>query len=495
MHRLNWLLLLACIAPPAAANTGLRMELSAGLGGQVVDGVSSELGVRLFAASATRAELRFSDRNGDVSIPLELDGQSEQRLWIPLNPAAQGPLVVRLLSDAGEVLASELSFAHGDMPVTIVSRPLRAAGSAPGHAAATGIRPVVIAPDSYPHSFPAYAGVAAMVTDLASLAGLSTAQYRAFAQYLGGCNPLLVSSAGEAMLQQLRRLAGCGGSFIRAYDSLEQVPGLLRTLAAARAAQAPSAQDLLPLLTPRWRDDMASSLILYLAGYILFIALINWRMQQTQYLLLLPLIAAGAGLLAWSGEGASRSLSWVEARSGDSHASVTTLLLLGGDRRGSSSISVAADAALSRLGGEPPAASIRYTRPPGPRLLSVRTNLLEPVAYRLLGVRRETLPYSLQLRQGLPEVTRRTDAATNRAILLWQGYTYPLPDLAKGESWRAHETRRLPALSAAEKLLQRHLQHDSAALLLPIASASDSAARQSREHGFMVIRPVPGQTP
>jgi hypothetical protein len=493
MRRFNWLLLLACIALPAAGSTELSMELTAGLGGQVVSGRSSELGIRLFAGSATRVELQFSDRNGDTTIPVTLDAHNEKRLWIPVSPAARGPLQVRLLTDAGEVVESELRFAQDDTPITIVSRALSATRF-PVSSAATGIRPVVIAPDGFPHSFQAYAGVAAMVTDLASLSGLSTDQYRAFAKYLGGCNLLLVSAASKALLQQLRELAGCGGRFISGYEDLEQVPALLQTLAAARGLQSPSAQNLSSLLAPGWRDEMATSLTLYLAGYIVFIALINWRMKKIQYLLLLPVAVAVAGVLAWSGNGASRSVSWVEAQSGDSHASVTTLLQLGGDRRGGSSAAIDDDAALSRFGGGPPVASIRYAQPQGRRLLSVQTTLLEPAAWRMLGVRRQALPYSLQMRQGVPEVVRRTDPATDRATLMWQGYTYPVPELAKGESWRPHETRKLPALSAAEKLLQRYLQPESPALLLPFTSRLETLAAQVQDHGFVVIRYDPGQT-
>jgi hypothetical protein len=493
MLRSNWLLLLVCITLPAAGNPELRMELSSGLGGQVVSGRASEIGIRLFASSATRAELQFSDRNGDTSIPVTLDAQREKRLWIPVDPAALGPLRVRLLTDAGEIVESELVFAHGDTPITIVSRSVSADQSHASHPLATGIRPVVIAPGGFPRSFQAYAGVAAMVTDLASLSGLSTEQYRAFAKYLSGCNVLLVSATSQALLQQLRKLAGCGGKFIHSYASLEQVPALLQTLAAGRGAKSPSAQNLLSLLEPRWRDAMATSLTLYLAGYIIFIALVNWRMQRTQYLLLLPVVAAAAAILAWSGDGASRSVSWVEAQSGDSHASVATLLLQGGDRRGSSDISIDADAALSSFGAGPPAARIRYAEPGGRRQLSVRTNLLEPVAWQMRGVRRQALPYTLHMRQGLPEVIRRADTATNRAILLWQGYTYAVPELEKGESWRPYETRKLPALSAAEKLLQRYLQHESPALLLPFTLRQEALATQGQDQGFLVIRHHPGQ--
>jgi len=494
MPRIYWLLLLIGFTQPAAGNPELQMELTAGLGGQIVNGRSSEIGIRLFAGNTTHAELQFNDGNGDTSIAVTIEAQSTKRLWVAVNPEPPGPLVVRLVSSEGEVIESELELAYGDTPITIVSRHVSADQPRASHPAVSAIRPVVISSDSFPRNFQAYAGVTAMITDLASLSGLSSEQYRALANYLASCNVLLVSTTKPATLEQLRQLSGCGGHFVRGYQALEQIPALLQTLAAERRLKSPSTQSMLSLQQPAFRDQMASSLTLYLAGYIVFVALVNWRMSKTQYLLILPIIIAAAGILAWSGSGTIRSMSWIEAQSGDSHSRISTLLLLGGDRRGKVSVSVDGDAALSLFGDGSQSSLIRYSEQDGRHLLSADADLLRPLAWRLDRVGRQSLPYTLQLRQGQPEVILRGQSSTNQAILLWRGYTYRLPQLETGESWHPHESQKQLALSAPEKLLQRYLQHESPALLLPHAPRQENFTGPAQDRGWLVIRPGHGWT-
>jgi hypothetical protein len=256
----------------------------------------------------------------------------------------------------------------------------------------------------------------------------------------------------------------------------------------------------LALQLPAFQDSMVTSLSLYLAGYIALMALLGWQMQKTNYLLILPVIAAGAGILAWTGGGSARMISWAETQSNDSHLRVSGLLLLGGDRRGENSLVHDAAVSISPVGnlfsGKTEHYRSRRLEQHSRRELSVHTAMLAPVAYQLTGVSRRAPAFTLLLKQGVPELVYHAESAVNQARLLWQGYTYRVPPLAKGESWHPHETVKQLAQSAETKLLQRHLEFASPALLLPFALDPRSlAAADIQGQGWLVIRHDPGETP
>jgi len=505
MARLSRLLLLLCSFLPVAGNSAIElaaidMELSAGLGGQAVAGRATEIEVRLFATSPQTAELQIRDANGYLSVPITLQGQVLKQLWLPVTPEPLSPLRVRLSSSSGEVIEKELNFEHGHVPLSLVSRSVPAYRAQGSHQRITGVRPVIVPAESLPRSLQAYAGVHAIVTDVESLSNLTIEQSRAFANYLSGCNILLLATASPALLERVRSLSGCSGKYIQSYQTLAQVSELLRELDARLPLKPPSAQNMLALRFPAFQDSMVTSLSLYLAAYIALMALLCWQMQKTNYLLILPVIAAGAGILAWTGSGSAQLISWAESQSDDSHLRVSSLLLLGGDRRGEKRLTHDADVSIT------PANSIfnRKTRHDRMRHLddrsryelSVHTTMLAPAAYQLTSVARQAPVFTLQLEQGIPQLVYHAESAINQARLLWRGYTYGVPPLAKGESWQPHETEKRLVQTAAEKLLQRHLEFESPALLLPFGPGPQSvAADDIQGQGWLVIRHNPGQTP
>lgn len=495
MTRFSRLLLLLCFSLPAAGNSVIEMKLTAGLGAQAVVGYSTEIKISLFATSTTVGELQIRDANGYISIPVSIKGQTEKQLWLSVNPEPLSPLQVRLLSNTGEAIEKELFFEHGHTPITIISGPVPANQTRGSYQQAVSIRPVIIPPESLPRSFQAYAGIHAIVTDAVSLSNLNTRQYHAFADYLSGCNILLLSDASTVVLERVRKLSGCGGKFIQSYQTLDQVSPLLQELDSQLTVKLPAAQNLLPLQLPFFQHKMVTSITLYLAGYIAFMTLVNWRMNKTHYLLILPVIAAGVGILAWTGSGSAQLITWAETQSSDSHLRISSLLLLGGDRRGENTVTFDPDVAISSFNGKTQQHHIRILNERARRELSAQTVLLTPVAYQLSSVSRHISPFTLQLKQGLPILTFHAEAALSQARLLWQGYTYNVPVLAKGESWFPHETQKQPSSSAEEKLLQRHLEFDSPALLLPFTpNLQGMSAAHIQIHGWLVVRHEPEQT-
>ncbi len=493
MTCLRRLSLLLWLSLPAYGSSAIEMELTAGLGGQAVVGLSSEIKIRLYAASTTAVELKIIDTNVSTTVPVTLAEQTEKLLWLAVTPSTKSPIQVRLLASSGEVIEKELFFEHRQTPITLISSSIQAYQVHNSHQQSSGIRPVIISPGNLPHKSQAYAGVLAVVTDAASLSSLSSDQYHAFGNYIGACNILLLSDASAVVLEDVRKLSGCGGRFIQSYQTLAQIPLLLTKLKSQRNAKLPSTQDMMSLQRETFQSRMVTSLSYYLSGYIILMALFYWRMNKTHYLLVLPVITACAGALVWNGNGSSQLLSWAETESGDIHSRVSSLLLVGGDRRGENRVTLAADIDLSNADRDTQQSHLRHIGQGSLRELSAQTQLLSPQVYQLSSVSRQVAPFTLQLKQGRPELVLQAESAIDRARLLWQGFTYDVPALTKGEVWQPNETQKKDSVSAEEKLLHRRLQFDAPALLLPFIPDQGVGADNIRNTGWLVIRHRPEQ--
>ena len=490
MARFSWIILL-WFTLPVSAEPLIKMELSAGLGGQAVSGHVTELKIQIYSTTTVNAELLIEDKNGLITVPVIIDELTEKILWVNITPVKLKPIQVHLLTSTGKKISRQLIFEHGRNPLTIISSSVPAVERLNSHQQAENIRPVIISPGKFPHSTQSYAGIFAIVTDAQSLSRLSLDQYHAFGNYLSGCNILLLSAATEKVIEQVKNMSGCGGKFIQSYEVLSQVSPLLQNLKSQRTARLPSPQNLVPLQQPVFQLSMGTSITLYLGTYILFITLVNWRMKKTQYLLVLPIIASAAASFVWTGAGDLQLLNWAETESGNSHIRISSLLQLGGNRMGKNNVTLADDISLFYFSTKTQQPDIRYTPDSFQREITTQTRLLSPQTYHLKSVSKKTAPYTLKMKLGKPEVTFQGKNATDKTRLLWRGQTYDVPTLAKGKSWQPNESSNKQTVSPEEKLLHRRLIFETPALLLPYTDNTQLIAANNIQHnGWLVIRPA-----
>lgn len=492
--RLIPLLLLSLLPLPAIASPVIDMELKAGLGGLAVSGRATEMMLRLFSTSPIDGHVEITDSNGVATLPVRLDEQREKIWWLPVNPGAPGSVRVRLITNQGRVIEKQQAFEHSRRPVTIISSTIPAGFGFSGHQQSGRIRPVILSTAGLPHVAQAYAGVGAIVSDAQFLSKLTRDQYHALGQYLGGCGIMLVSDADPAVLERLRDISGCNGHSIDTYADLSAVTALLLRLDAERPPGPPAPAELMPLQRKVFQQRMVSSLSFYLCGYVIFIALVAWRIKTTRYLLLLPVLVAGAGALAWSGTGGHQLISWAETQSGDQYSRVSSLLLLGGDRMGHSSVLLGPDSRLAAIGGDLQLPGIHYQDDGRHRELSGDTRLLVPRACELTSVSRYSPPFSLTLRDGQPQVILQAQAFPHDTRLLWRGHAFTVPVLTKGESWQPLESPGHEPGSPAERLLNRRLAFGDPALLLPFGPGMvDAGGADTQATGWLAIRHEAGR--
>ncbi|MDX2475799.1 MAG: hypothetical protein QNL05_00360 [Gammaproteobacteria bacterium] len=470
------------------------MELKAGLGGRVVTGQTSEVKIHLFATRPVTGELEISDANGLTIFPVQLDERREKTLWLPVTAKISRPVEIKLITNRGEVIEKKLSYEHGRTSLTLISRTIPAEQTFNSFHQATGITPVILSAAGLPHIPQAYAGVNAIVSDPQSMSSLSQDQYHALAYYLSRCNIMLLSGANHTVLKDLQSISGCGGRFIQSYQNLSQVRPMLLKLSAKRPPKTPAAQDLMPLRQPPFQQQMITSISLYLGGYIFFFTLVSWRVKKTHYLLLVPALVTAAGILIWTGEGSHHQISWAETESGDNYNKLSSLLMLGGNRRGENRVTIDTKTRVSNFIGESQTPSIHYLQDADLRKLSGFTHLLSPQAYHLTSSSRQLPRFQLSIKEGQPEVIFLGEKSSAKTRLLWRGHTYKVPVLSRDERWQPEKTQAQDPVSLAERLLNRHLAFADPALLLPFSPELAEADKSNiQTTGWQVIRHNPEQ--
>ena len=470
------------------------MELKAGLGGQAVSGQTTEIKIHLFATRPIAGELEIIDGNILTRLPVQLDEHREKTLWLPVTPKPFRPVKVRLITNRGEVIEKKLAFEHSRTALTLISSTIPAEQTLNRFHQAKGITPVILSAAGLPHIPQAYAGVNAIVTDPQSLSSLSQDQYHALAHYLSRCNIMLLSGANQTVLKDLQSISGCGGRFVQSYQNLSQVRPMLLKLSAKRPPKTPAPQDLMSLRQPLFQQQMTTSISLYLGGYLFFFTLVSWRVKKTHYLLLVPALVAAAGTLIWTGEGSHHLISWAETESGDNYNKLSSLLMLGGNRRGENRVTIGTETRISNFIGESQTRSIRYLPDGDQRKLSGFTYLLSPQAYHLTFTTRQSPRFLLTIKEERPEVIFLGEESPAKTRLLWRGHSYNVPALSRNERWQPEKTQAQDPVSPAEQLLNRHLAFADPALLLPfspeLAEADNSNIQTT---GWQVIRHSPEQ--
>ena len=488
-------LLLMLLTLPASGGDSIEMNLKAGLNGRAVTGEATEIEIRLFASSPINGELEILDSNGLTTLPVQLDERQEKTWWIPVTPRALRPVNIKLITTQGQVIEKAQGFEHSRTLLTLISSTIPVGVTTfSGHQQSSEIVPVILSTIALPHNTQAYASVGAIVTDAQSLSQLAQDQYHALSQYLNRCGILLVATTDKTALERVRNISGCSGHFVDTYEDLSEVTSALLSLNTKHPLKLPPAQELLSLQQTAFQQRMITSLSYYLGGYILFIALVTWRMKKTPYLLLLPALVAGSGALAWSGAGGHQLITWSEIMSGDDYARVSSVLQLGGDRQGRNSITLGPDIQLSDI-GDSPQSSIRYQDDGAHRVLSVYTHLLTPHASKLASVTSYSAPFSLTLENGYPRVMLQAETFPAETRLLWRGRSYSVPMMVQGKSWQPVEATGNQPETAAEKLLNRRLSFGDPALLLPSsAGALDNSESDTQTMGWLVIRHDPARS-
>jgi len=489
-------LLLYLLSLAAGAKPVIEMELKAGIGGHAVIDQASEIKIRLFSSTQFKGKLDIRDATGRITYPVQLDEYKEKIIRLAVTPTAGKTVMVRLITEHSGEIEKQLTFNISDKPLTIISSTIPVSMSLKKHQQADSIIPLILAAQELPHNPQAYTGINALISNEKTLSRLSDKQYHALSTYLSRCGILLLSQSRQSLLKDLQNMSGCSGRFVHNFTALSQVTPILLKLHSEIPPKLPGLQDLMPLQHSLFQHQMITSLSLYLGGYVFFIALLSWRVKKTIFLLVLPVLAAAAGTLAWSGSASHLLISWAETVSGDNYSRVSSLLLLGGDRLGDSKINIAADTLIVNPGQGSQYPDIQFQKYGTRRTLNVHTQLLSPQTYLLTAIKPLVPSFTVKLIDNYPQVVFLGEVFPDKPRLLWRGGTYVIPILKKGKAWQPDKKQGTFPTSAQERLLNRRLAFDSPAVLLPIIipEQTTTADSQMQSTSWMVIRHNPEQS-
>lgn len=487
--RLFLFLLLPLLSLSAGADNVIDIKLKAGLGGHAVKAHATEIKIQLFSTMQTDGVLNIKDATGHISIPIQLDEHKEKIIWLPVTTPPDRTIIVNFTIN-NTIIEKTLTFDISHAPITLISSSIPLSMSLNNKQQQSNhITPAILSLDELPHNSQAYAGIDAFVTDQKTLSQLSEPQYQALNHYLSRCGILLLSLSDQALLERVQTLAGCNGQYVHSFTELSDVTPILLKLHSERPPKLPALQDLAQLQKTSLKQQMISSLTLYLVGYVLFLALMTWQIKKTRYLLLLPVLVAGAGTLAWSGSGKHQLINWAETISGDHTIRVSSLLLSGGDRMGDSQINLGPEIWLSNPAQTSQHPEIQFKQYSTLRTLHIQTPLLSPQTYLLSSIDGLEPTFSLKKTEHYPEVTFLGDIFPDRPRLLWQGHSYAIPPLKKGDTWQPDKARGKFPTTVEERLLNRRLAFNAPALLLPyVPTQSVTINHHGQDVSWLVIR-------
>ena len=481
------LLLPACLVE---AGSTFEFKVAESLYGKFRQGDSTEIRVDIASPRASSAELIIDDWNGETIYHLQLDEQQKKTLWLGVTPKQNGTLTATLTPGQSESIAESMSFSPLDSLIVLVSINPKENDWDDNVSKQTDPSTVLLTTaNGFPHTIQGYMAVGSIVTDLQTLTKLDEQQSKALGAHLAACGILLLDDAAPRVLEGLAAQAGCGGRFVKGFASLNEVPSLQQQLAAQLPAKLPDIEELIQL-TPApghlW-------IVFYLATYLLLMALLTAISSRPVLLLLLPLLTAGAGIIAWYGKGQQYLIIWAETEGGDTHARYSALLSTGGDRRGLQTSIFSQDANLRRNHHSAIGQPIRHDVHDGTRQLSNPTTLFSPEIVQLEGLIRNTDGFGVNLSMidDRPRVSNQSHESSPPGYLVWHNRSFQIPPLPPEEAWRP-ETSGNPPEDPAIQLLSRRTPYGEAALLYPMPmDSSHIAPSATRSSGWLIIHPAP----
>lgn len=420
------LLLLACLAcahlyatPGSVGNT--IIEAWPAWNGFTRPGSQAELILSLISGESGVARIELGSQTATLTRELHTEANRITNLSLPFMPDRDLRLTLTIRFPDGHSLSREIAYgtytSRGETPV------LARVGGAPGGEHADALH---VSPQDLPESYHAYNWIDAIALQRESVAELNAAQRQALQTFVEDCRPLILVNASEALLNNLRRYAGCEGRFVTS-----AVPSLMGTTHLRQRpllvpSEVPSLQAGMQggrLSLPTWR-----AMILFLLSYCLIAALFLKRSKTSWAVLTLPMAASALALLVWQ-QATPRSnlILWAERDAGSRIPRATGSLSVLGQGRWHGRLALPEGAGIPRradhgspaahlpAGKEAAVEAVTLSRGAGETSYSIETST------RLLSSETWQFPVDLRLAGGSGNATAEVPAGVMQ-VLVSRGY-------------------------------------------------------------------------
>jgi hypothetical protein len=428
----------------------------------------TEITIRVVGDRGGLLTLKLSDRNNSYTHRTNLEPNAEFVWRVSLSPPSGEPLQLRAQLDEEPATEQEITLRRhltsSPLVAILADQPIPLDGIQ-----ATTIH---VASDSLPFHQSSFAAMDLILIHRDSLKGLARHQLIALRQHAAQCGRIVIVGFTSAAMDRFAELAGCGGRFFVATQTLAGLDTRVANLLKAQVPQLPSPGSLRALLDNNGIARQIPPLVAFFSIYlcVLLIALRSHRAPV--YFVSASITATLIGLVAWSMSPEHiDQVTWAEMENGTDVARTASILRILGDgdwvtleipdNTGPLQALQPVNLKIESVHNESGAASMSFD-----------TRLFSQYEFLTSGVTAMPAPLLVENLDDVPRVTNTGTGKSPPALLIWNGLKYPVPPLAPNASWRPSLEPEPWGASRAEQLFRQRAIRDTTALLLEYPSSS-----------------------
>ncbi len=470
-----WILLL--MPPGVQALPGVHIGFQPAWEGRYLSGKATEVEVRILSGTGGPFQLILHSSAGEVFYQGTLEANKPYTAWLPLLPNPDEPVIATLFLDDKEIARRKIWFSPGSKPLTVLVQPVSRSPSP---------STVSVPAQRLPRTIDGYRSVGSLTLSMDSLVQLDREQLEALRNYVGDCGNLWLAASSRVLSNQLKAIAGCGGTRIK----------ILGQHHVAYTAPA-SASLPVPLASPT--DHVLKPLMVLMFLYLLSLLLVASTRNKAGAMIAVPLLGT-AGLLAfwlWQGNPAKLSI-WAEMGSGSHSIRYRALLQIEGlGIENQRQVRLSRRLGIPDAKGNPPIITIEAHQPDMASLVVPVRPFSRP-EYHFRGSFSAPFRLRLDLNADGPKVVNLGSLRTPAGFFTWKKHFFRVPALAPGQDWRpSPDTAVESAGPWAAKITERS-GNSGTALVLPLSLPDTKLVPPDSGldtvDGWLLIRPSADST-
>ena len=346
---------------------------------------------------------------------------------------------------------------------------------------------IYLTADSLPFHSSSFAAMDLIVIHRDSLKRMARQQMIALWKYAAQCGRIIVIGLAPATMTSFSKLAGCGGHFLIAAESVVEIDTRVASLLEARVPQLPSPSSLHGLLDKNGMAGQIRPLIVFFTIY-LCVLLIAVRSQRAPiYFVSASTAASLVGLIVWtmSPDHIDRVV-WTEMDSSTGVARYTSILrVLGGggiatfdilDNAGTLRALQPMNLVIMPDQNSADAANVRFD-----------SHLFSQHEFVVSGVTTMPMPLVIEYSDEVPHITNAGTGTSSPALLSWNDVKYSVPALAPDQDWRPSSEHEPWESNRAEQLFRQRAMLETTALLFEYPLNGQQATDTTRS--YLMVRP------
>jgi len=467
----------------ASSARALLVSTKPAWNGWVRADMPTEVAIRVVGDRGGLLTLTLTDRSISYTHRTNLEPDVEFVWRVPLSPPSGEPLQLSAQLDEEPGIEQEITFRTHLAPSPLVAVVADQTIPLDGVQATT----IHVAGDSLPFHDSSLAAMDLILIHRDSLKGMARQQLIALRQHAVQCGRIVIVGFAPAAIARFAGLAGCGGRFLVAAETVADLDTQVASLLEAPVPQLPSPGSLHALLDDNGMARQIPPLVAFFTIYLCVLLIAVRSQRATVYIISASTAATLIGLAAWtmSSEYIDR-VAWAEM---ENHAGVarfsSVLRVLGGGDRMTIDIPINAGPlqALQPMN----LMFVSGHNGDGAANVSFDTRLFSQHEFVASGV--TTMPVSLIVEHSgdVPRITNTGTGKSPPALLAWNDLKYSVPPLTPDEDWRPSSEPEPWGTGRAEQLFRQRAMHETTALLFEYPPGSQRQADAARS--YLMVRP------